>query len=348
MIGFRDTAVSNGGRRRGAAMLLSLLCLAPLQWVAAASFPLPSEGETVIGAVRIIKTRYEDTLLDIARQNGLGFEEITRANPDVDLWLPGEGTEVVLPIQFVLPPGPRQGIVLNLPEFRLYYYPEPPPGEAPVVITYPVSIGRMDWSTPLGRTEITAKVTNPTWYPPQSIRDEHAADGRPLPQVVPAGRQNPLGRHAMSLSLPGYLIHGTNKPAGVGMRVTHGCIRMYPENIRDLFATVPLHTPVHIINEPYKVGWDGDSLVLEAHVPLEEDRADGEFDLTEMTRVLVNATDERHADVDWDLAEEISRAHRGMPEPIGGPEGTAGEQKLSGWLEGWCLEAGNGAGCGLE
>jgi len=197
-----------------------------LQASQAATYVLPPADVDVIGAVQTVSARHEETLLDIARAHGLGFDDIVRANPGVDPWVPGEGTQVTLPTRFVLPRAERRGLVLNLPEMRMYYFPVPAKGEAPTVVTYPVSIGRMDWSTPLGRAKIVAKVKNPSWYPPESIRKEHAEDGRPLPQVVPPGPDNPLGAFAMRLSIPGYLIHSTNRPAGVGMRVTHGCIRM--------------------------------------------------------------------------------------------------------------------------
>jgi L,D-transpeptidase ErfK/SrfK len=232
-------------------------------------YELPPDGYDVIGAVSTITSRYEDTLVDIARRHGVGYEDIVRANPDVDVWLPGEGTEIVLPTRFVLPPGPRHGIVLNLAEYRLYYFPQTVPGEAATVLTYPISIGRMDWETPLGVTTVIAKARNPVWYPPQSVREEHAADGRALPRVVPPGPDNPLGRFAMRLALPGYLIHGTNRPVGVGMRVTHGCIRMFPEDIEYLIHRVPIDTPVRIVNEPVKIGWFGDELVMEVHPLLE-------------------------------------------------------------------------------
>ena len=146
-------------------------------------YELPPDGFDVVGAVSTITARHEDTLVDIARLHGLGYEDIVRANPDVNVWFPCEGTEVVLPTQFVLPPGVRNGVVLNLAEYRLYYFPEPRDGEPAYVMTYPISIGRMDWETPLGLTTVISKVTNPTWYPPQSVRDEHAADGDPLPRI---------------------------------------------------------------------------------------------------------------------------------------------------------------------
>lgn len=232
-------------------------------------FALPPAGQDVIGALTTINAREDDTLLDIARRHGLGYEDIVRANPGVDTWLPGEGTEVVLPTRFVLPPGPRSGVVLNLAEYRLYYYPKPRDGEPALVMTYPISIGRMDWATPLGRTRVVAKARNPSWYVPESILAEHAAAGDPLPRIVPPGPKNPLGTRAMRLGIPGYLIHGTNRPAGVGMRVTHGCIRMFPEDIVFLFDEIAVDTPVRIINEPVKIGWDGDEIVMEVHRTLE-------------------------------------------------------------------------------
>ena len=247
--------------------IAAALCLASP--AISATYDLPPEGEDVIGSVSTVIATFDDTLVDLARRHGVGYEDIVRANPDVNVWVPGDGTEIVIPTRYVLPAGPRRGIVLNLAEYRLYYYPEAADGETPVVMTFPISIGRMDWETPLGNTSVVAKVVNPSWYPPQSIRDEHAADGDPLPRIVPPGPDNPLGKHAMRLGLPGYLIHGTNRPAGVGMRVTHGCLRMFPENIEELFPLVDVKTPVRIVNEPVKMGWSGDTLVMEVHPVLE-------------------------------------------------------------------------------
>ena len=308
-------------------------------------YDLPLPGDDVVGAITVVTARYEDTLLDIARRHGLGYEDIVRANPDVDTWLPGEGTEVVLPTRFVLPPGSRRGIILNLAEYRLYYFPKPKDGERGVVMTYPISIGRMDWETPLGKTTIIQKVTNPAWYPPASIRAEHAADGNPLPRIVPAGPQNPLGKHAMRLGLPGYLIHGTNRPAGVGMRVTHGCVRMYPEDIGFLFGQVALNMPVRIINEPVKLGWDGDMLVMEAHRVLDvalppEPEPDPAADtvtpgsevavaaevvvpeaprdrMTYLTEQYIDVTATRAGELDWDIAEGLLDTANGIPAPVG-------------------------------
>ncbi len=296
-------------------------------------YDLPAAGNDVIGAVTFATSRADDTLLDIARRHGLGYEDIIRANPNVDAWLPGEGTRIVLPTRFILPPGKRSGIVLNLAEYRLYYFPASAKGEAPVVLTYPISIGRMDWETPLGMTRVVSKVRNPSWYPPDSVRAEHLADGDPLPRIVPAGPKNPLGNFAMRLGLPGYLIHGTNRPSGVGMRVTHGCIRMFPEDIEYLFEQIPVNTPVRIINEPVKFGWDGDELLLEVHRtlerPMEEGSPDEQVDgdmvveepmaeaLTSLTQKFVAATGERRGQLDWVLAERMIERADGIPAVTG-------------------------------
>jgi L,D-transpeptidase ErfK/SrfK len=307
-------------------------------------YELPPEGVDVVGAVSTITARYEDTLVDIARRHGLGFEDIVRANPDVNIWVPGEGTEVVLPTRFVLPAGDRRGIILNLAEYRMYYFPEPKAGQPSYVMTYPMSIGRMDWETPLGRTTVISKMRNPSWYVPQSVLDEHKENGNPLPRVVPPGPKNPLGSHAMRLGLPGYLIHSTNRPAGVGMRVTHGCIRMFPEDIEFLFSQVALNAPVRIINEPVKIGWDGEQLVMEAHPILEtavveeaiavvegtiDEKGTNELaedvntghkskdPLTYVTEQFIAATSVRAGQLDWHLAELIVGRSDGIPAAVG-------------------------------
>ena len=243
-----------------------------------------ADGAEVFGEVQVIEARFEDTFISLARTYNVGYEELRHANPDVDAWLPGAGTKITIPSLYVLPRAPQRGIVVNVAELRLYYFPAEsgplPEGVAPGsrrVITHPISIGRMDWSTPLGATTITGKVANPSWYPPQSIRDEHAARNDVLPRVVPPGPENPLGGHAMRLGLPGYSIHGTYKPSGVGMRVTHGCVRMFPEDIEALYKTVPTGTTVNIVNQPVKIGWTADgTLYLEAHPVLKESNVDGE------------------------------------------------------------------------
>jgi L,D-transpeptidase ErfK/SrfK len=256
---------------RIAFIIVFFLLLPPSSRLHAETFIRPPDDVDVIGQLGFVKARRAETLLDIARTHDIGQNEILLANPSVDRWLPEEGAMVKLPKRYILPDAERSGLVLNLPEMRLYYFPEPESGEIPVVITHPVSVGRMDWETPLGITKIASKKKDPTWTPPQSLKEEALADGNVLPDVVPAGPDNPLGRYAMRLGIPGYLIHSTNKPYGVGMRVTHGCVRMYPEDIESLFDKIPTGTPVQIVNQPIKLGWLAGSLFMELHPPLDED-----------------------------------------------------------------------------
>jgi L,D-transpeptidase ErfK/SrfK len=294
----------------------------------AATFPL-GEGD-VIGEMGEVTAQRADTLIDMARRHGLGYEEIVRANPGVDPWLPGEGTVVRLPLRRVLPDAPREGIVVNLPEHRLYYFPPARPGEKRVVVTFPVAIGKMDWATPLGATRIVQKVKNPNWYPPESVRREHAKKGDILPAVVPAGPDNPLGSRMMRLAIPGgaYLIHGTNRPAGVGMQATHGCMRLYPEHVEELFEMVAVGTPVRIVNQPQKVGWDGDRLYVEVHRPLENtESAVVEPDRTALARLVAHAVRLRPAaPVAWAHAEDAFELAEGVPVAVTGepfPQGAA-------------------------
>jgi len=296
-------------------VLLSLLLGAS---ASAATYPLPAEADSVVGEIQYVVTRYEDTLLDIGRRFGIGYEEIVNANPGVDAWVPGAGVRVTIPSRFILPDAPRDGIVVNLPEHRLYYFPKPKPGEPAVVQTYPVSVGKEDWTTPVGVTRIVNKRERPTWYPPESVRAEHAAQGRFLAKAVPPGPDNPLGEFAMRLDLPGgaYLIHGTNKPTGVGMPVTHGCIRMFPEDIEHVFQQVPVNTTVRILHQPSKMGWQGDTLYLEVHGMLEGQKDPETYGLTQLTRAVVAATKDRSVQLDWKHAEQVFAKATGVPEPL--------------------------------
>lgn len=216
------------------------------------SHELPADGSDLIGFDATIRSHYRDTLPDIARRYGLGFEEINRANPGIDLWLPGEGTRILLPGRHRVPPGAREGVVVDLAQHRLYFFPKPHKNENPRVLTYPVSIGKRGESSPLGRTTIIAKMEHPSWHPPASARREHAARGESLPAVIGPGPDNPLGEHMMRLGFGAgtYEIHGTNVPVSVGMANTDGCIGMYPEDVAALFAMVTVGTPVRLIDAP--------------------------------------------------------------------------------------------------
>lgn len=285
----------------------------------AQTYTLPPPDVDLVGEIRVVYARHEDRLIDIARQHSIGYNEIVAANPGVDRWIPGEGTPIVLPSRHILPNAPREGIVLNLSEMRLYYYPKPAAGQVPLVITYPVSVGRMDWKTPLGRTTVMRKMTDPPWYPPQSIKVEHARDGEILPDMIPGGSpENPLGRHALYLGIRGYLIHGVDeaKTDGIGMRVTHGCIRMYPENVEKLFGMVSVGTSVYLVDQPVKAGWLADTLFLEAHAPLEEEELPVQVTVQDAIKVVHSKV--KDAPVDDVAIELVVEQASGMPVPVAG------------------------------
>lgn len=284
----------------------------------ALEFPLPPPGEDIIGQVQVIQAKYEDTFADLGSANDLGYLEMVAANPGVDPWLPGAGTEVILPTRFILPPGPREGIVINLAEYRLYYFPK---GQN-VVHTYPLGIGREGWGSPIAHTTITAKTPNPGWTPPASIRAEHAAEGDPLPAYVPPGPDNPLGPFKFTLGTPGYLIHGSNKKFGIGMRVSHGCFRMLNHNVLELAKLAPVGTSVRILNEPYKFGVNGGKVYLEAHTPLSDS---GEPSVVDKHTAVINALlkNEELAGsmrLDWDMVREVVASEDGLPIEIAEPQ----------------------------
>ena len=238
--------------------------------VATHVFTLPRDTDSVIGHLQVTRAHQEDTLSDIARRFNIGYEEILRANPAVDPWLPREGTAVVLPTQFVLPDAPRNGVVINLAALRLFYFPPVKKGEPQTVITHPIGIGQIGWSTPVGNTKIVRKKADPTWYPPASVRKEHAEEGEILPVKIGPGPDNPLGKYAFTLDWPSYLIHGTNQPYGVGLRASHGCIRLYPEDIAQLFDKIPVGTKVTVVNQPVVYGYRGDVMYAQSYPALED------------------------------------------------------------------------------
>ncbi len=276
-----------------------------------------SNRNTVIGSTEIIYADERDTLLDIARNHGFGYQDMKLANVNVDTWLPDDGQEVVLPSQFILPVASMDGIVLNVPEMRLYYYPPKEKGKLQEVFTYPLGVGREGWNTPYIKTIIVEKKVNPNWYPPKSILKEHEEAGDPLPKIVKPGPENPLGNYAMRLGRRDYLIHGTNKPNGIGMRISHGCIRLYPEDIKELFSKVSLKTPVNIINQPYKIGVKNDVIYLEAHPFLDEDKEKYENNLTSVIALIIKISNNRKYQIDMRTAYEAIKNPTGLPIAVG-------------------------------
>lgn len=305
-----------GGLALPAALSALALCRAPA--AEAATYAL-GDGQAVVGEVRTVTTARRDTLYDLARRFDASAEELIRANPGVDPRRPGADRTIVVPLQHVLPDTPHEGLVVNLPEHRVYYYPAPKPGQPPQVRTYPVSIGKRDWRTPLGLTSVIEKRRNPAWFPPKAIREERARAGSPLPVEVPPGPDNPLGRFAMRLAVGdgSYEIHGTNNPAAIGMPVTHGCIRMYPEDIAELFSLVPVGTPVRLVNEPLKVAWVGRELRLEAHPPIDEQGQGLEPDLEEFSQLLRATVDGRSVAIDWASARDVMQKADGLIVTVG-------------------------------
>jgi L,D-transpeptidase ErfK/SrfK len=236
-------------------LLTMMTLLAPV--AAHAAYDLPYMGE-----MKEIRAKYEDTFVYLARDYGLGFVEMRAANPTLDPWIPGEGAKVILPTQFILPDTPHKGIVINLPEMRMFAYIN---GDAPPT-TYPIGIGREGLDTPLGVTTVTRKTAGPTWTPTARMRREKPE----LPAVMPPGPENPMGTHALYLGFPLVAIHGTNRAFGIGRRISSGCIRLYPEDIIALYNSIPVGTQVTVVNQPIKLAWIGDELFIEAHPEIDQ------------------------------------------------------------------------------
>ena len=284
-------------------------------------FELADAQQDVIGDLQQTTVGKDDTLTDIARRFNLGYEELLRANPGVDPWLPGVGRTIVLPTRFVLPDAPHDGVVINIAAMRLFYFPPHKAGETQVVFTHPIGIGKVGWSTPEGTTKILRRQKDPTWHPPVSVIKEHKENGDVLPAVVGPGPDNPLGNRAFYLTWPGYLIHGTNKPAGVGLRSSHGCIRLFPEDILELFDKVAIGTQVHVVNQPYVFGWDNGQLVMQSFGSLEDDRRDWQKAQAALLskslgKPVQKQLKDRGETVDWDLVMQLAHAPRGLIVPV--------------------------------
>ena len=311
-----ESAVHNGVRVFLVSASMLLQGCAPPQHAepvpqVANEFSLES-GQAAVGTLGTYVTRDEDTLIDIARRYDLGYTQLVAANRGFDPWLPGAGRRITLPSRYLLPDGPRRGIVINLVQQRLYYF--SPDGRK--VETHPIGVGVQGWSTPRGTTRVVTKEIHPSWYPPPSIRKEQPE----LPQVVPPGPDNPLGDYALRLGWPGYLIHGTNKPDGVGRNSSHGCIRLFPEDIEWLFSAVSVGTPVRVVNEEVQAAWIDNELYVAIYP--NKDQAQ-QLDTGEpMTpaaaprlkkRVAAAAGRGRLDRIDWDEVERAGRDRTGIP-----------------------------------
>ena len=286
----------------------------------------PAQGD-LIGRVQVTTAVHADTFVDLARRFNVGYEELVRANPGIDPWLPGEGRRIVLPTAFILPNAPREGVIINVAAMRLFYFPKPQAGEPQTIYTFPIGIGRVGWKTPEGTTKIVRKAKNPIWRPGAGVRAEHRENGEILPAVVPAGPDNPLGTRAMYLGWPSYLIHGTNKPAGVGLRSSHGCIRLFPEDVELLYELVKPGEKVTVVNQPFVFGWQGDVLHLQAFDVLEDDPRDWRNATKRLlSRNLADKIErrlrERREQVDWEAVQRLAHDPHGVPVPIAGMAAT--------------------------
>lgn len=276
-------------------------------------------AQQVLGTNQVTRVRGDETLLDIARRFHLGYDEMEWANRGVDVWLPGDGREVVVPVAQVLPEAPRSGLVANVAARRLFHFLPPDAAGRRRVVSYPIGIGREEYPTPLGTTRVTRKRAYPDWRVPASVRRAHALRGDPLPAVVPGGPDNPIGTHVLDLGWPTYIIHSTNKPAGTGLRVTHGCLQLYPEDITRLYDQAEVGSDLTVVNQPILAGWQGDQLLLEVHRPLEEHAmtaSAGEAVAAVAIRKALAARGRSDADVDWGRVRTYVQAQPGYPLPV--------------------------------
>lgn len=304
------------------AKFLPLLTAAMIALCMPAAHAAATYEKDYVGKMEMYRAKYEDTLVHLAREYGLGFVEMRAANPTLDPWIPGEGARVVLPTQSLLPDAPRQGIVINLPEMKLYLYQG---SAAPIV--YSISPGREGLNTPIGETTIISKKANPTWTPtPRMLKEDPT-----LKPFYEAGPDNPLGTHALYLGFPEIRIHGTNKPYAIGRRASSGCIRMYPEAIKDIFPRVPVGTKVTVVDQPVKVGWIGDKMYVEVSPTQEQSlrvETDGELmtyeitteDMKRITRKAGPLADK----IDWEAVRKAVREHRGYPVAVLDRKGAKG------------------------
>ena len=275
-------------------------------------FSLPVEGDDLFGQIQFVSVHEGDTFANIAHRYDVGYFELVEANPEIE---PNQlllGTALIIPTQYLLPHVSRNGIIINLATMRLYCFPK---GEN-YFYTYPVGIGRFNWSSPLGRFRIIQKIQNPVWVVPDGIFRYRQENGDPVPREVPSGPNNPLGYYALRLSNPTYLIHGTNDPDSVGRRSSAGCIHLYPEDIKQLFGMVSVSTPVLIINEPYVVGLGDGKLYIEAHLPLQEQQGELSTNIHNLVMTFINnflKNSKENFSIDWQKTDEIVKEHMGIP-----------------------------------
>ncbi|HJW30502.1 MAG TPA: L,D-transpeptidase family protein [Saprospiraceae bacterium] len=292
-------------------LVKSLPSLGPLEEKIERNDFFVANEDDVVGRLAVIRLEKEDTLPDIARHFSLGINAVSAANPGIDIWVPEAGERIMLPLSFILPAAPRKGIVINLAAMRLFQFKGD--SESMAVLTYPVGVGTVERPSPTGQMYVERKATRPTWHVPASIAKDHRKKGDPLPAAVLPGPQNPLGEYALYLSKSGYLIHGTNKPASIGLRATNGCIRLYPEDVKKLYENTPVKTPVYIVNQPYLIGQRNGVVYMEVHAPPKD------LDAVEFDKIytkLRNIEKESGRTLEWSKVKKVLAEARGIPVPI--------------------------------
>lgn len=289
-----------------------LACIAPA--VCAAVYKLGPPGDDLIGKVSSTVVKEGENFNTVAHRFDIGYVELVEANPGVDPQKTPAGTVLIIPTRYILPNAPREGVVINLAEMRLYYYPKNT-GE---VWTFPVGIGRQGSQTPNGIMKVLEHIEHPTWHAPASVIAERAKEGVIVPKIVPPGPDNPLGDYALRLSRPTYLIHGTNDNSGVGRRSSAGCLRMYPEDIEKLFHAVKNGDNILVVNDPYKLGRHNDYVYVEGHLPLQEVKDSFQHLDKILDGYLVELGGYRAQQaVDMKKALRIASEQQGMPQRVG-------------------------------
>lgn len=288
--------------------LLWLLLFCPIT-IWALTFNMPPKGARIVGHIQTTQVKSGDTFTSIGQQYDVGYYELYEANPGVDPDNPLPGTILIIPTQYILPAWLHNCIVINVAEMRLYYESD----KLHKVFTFPLGIGKQSWGTPNGYYKIIKKIKHPVWHVPKSIFQYRAENNDPVPNVVPAGADNPLGDYALRLSDPRYLIHGTDDPTGIGRRSSAGCMRLYPEDIKQLFSLVKIGTKIFIINKPYKVTKKDAQIYLEAHMPLYEQRIVFAGDILPAVQEVQHAAQKNANHIDWQQVLQIAKQHLGIP-----------------------------------
>lgn len=293
---------------KAASFVLGIVSSSTLQ---SAVYPLPTDGSNVIGYQKEVISRKGETLLDVARRYNMGADEMIEVNPSI----PEEhrlnaGVKIKVPSSFVLPDAPHEGILINLAELRLYYFPK----DSQTVMTIPVGIGKENgWQTPVGKTEVIRKDRDPVWRPTANVQMEAAKNGTPIPSAFPPGPENPLGSYVLRLGWATYLIHGTNRPEGVGSRTSAGCLRLYPEDVETLYEQVAIGTKVTVINEPYKVGQRQGKIYLEAHLPLAEQQEKYKPHQRSVVQLVQDKASQGNWQINWVKVNQQINQPAGVP-----------------------------------